>query len=171
DAVEIDQDAAEQAAMNAEDSPWRERIRVHRMDVRRMRASEPYDLILCNPPYYGGEMDAPDARVSLAKHGAELGFEEIIDAVDRLLAADGRFATIVPSNREHHLRLAGERRDLRLLRRGPLWYIEGRPFKRVLLELWRGEPRDDHDPITVEHEPGRFTDQYHTLLSAFLLKF
>ena len=50
DAVEIDDASAEQAAENVAASPWSDRVRVHRMDVRRMKAGEPYDLIICNPP-------------------------------------------------------------------------------------------------------------------------
>jgi ribosomal protein L11 methylase PrmA len=41
DAVEIDDAAAEQAAENAAASPWSGRVHVHRMDVRRMHATDP----------------------------------------------------------------------------------------------------------------------------------
>lgn len=171
DAIEIDHDAAEQAAANALASPWAARIRVHWMDARRIHASDGYDLIVCNPPYYGGEMTAPDARRALAKHSAELSFAELMQVVDKLLTPAGRFAVIVPADREHLLRLAAEQVGMRALRRGPLWYVEGRPFKRVLLELWRGEPAETHDPVVVEQVPGTYTDAYRALLAPFMLWF
>ncbi|MBK7382122.1 MAG: methyltransferase [Flavobacteriales bacterium] len=171
DAVEIDEAAAEQASVNITASPWAERIRVHWMDARRLHTKEPYDLIICNPPYYMGEMAAPDPRLTVAKHGAELTFDQLVDVVDKLLADRGRFAVIVPSDGEHRLRLAGERVGLSVFRRGPLWYLEGRPFKRVLLELWRGAPQDPHDPVIVERAPGEYTEAYKQLLAPFLLKF
>src|SRR5436190_9030444 len=100
DAVEIDDASAEQAAENAAASPWSERVRIHRMDVRRMNTAERYDLIVCNPPYYSGYSKSHDERIGLAKHSGELLFPELLTAVDRLLAPEGRFAVILPLNRE-----------------------------------------------------------------------
>jgi tRNA1(Val) A37 N6-methylase TrmN6 len=101
--VEIDDAAAEQAAENAAASPWSGRVHVHRMDVRRMHSTDPFDLILCNPPYYEGYSPAADDRVGVAKHSNELRFQELVEAVERLLAPGGRLAVIVPLNREADL--------------------------------------------------------------------
>ncbi len=171
DAVEIDEAAAEQAAENVAASPWADRVRVHRMDVRRMRASEPYDRILCNPPFYAGEMDAADARTGVAKHSGELTFEQLIEAVRTLLAEDGRFACIIPLNREAELLELAEVAWLGVERRCVLHYLEGRPPKRVLLELVRGGGAAVEEELTVEHAPGAFTEAYRTLLKDFMLKF
>lgn len=171
DAVEIDEEAAAEATENIAASPWSDRIRVHGMDARRLRASEPYDLIISNPPYYPGEMSSADASSSIAKHSAELGLDDLVAVVHSLLAADGRFVVIVPSNREDALRLSGERLGLHVKRRGPLWYVRDRPYKRVLLELGRGSADDDFSPVTVERVPGEYTAQYQALLAPFMLHF
>lgn len=171
DAVEIDEAAAEQAQENARASPWAARMRVHRMDARRLSASEPYDVVICNPPYYPGEMSASDASASIAKHGAELKLDELMTSVHRLLADEGRFAVIVPANREHELRTAAEGVGLHAVRRGLLHYLEGRPFKRVLLEFARHAGEVEQAPVTVEHAPGRYTEQYRELLAPFMLHF
>ncbi|MBK8339943.1 MAG: methyltransferase [Flavobacteriales bacterium] len=107
DALEIDDDAAAQAAENVAASPWADRIRVHRADARRVHAGDPYDLILCNPPYYSGYSASPDARIGLAKHSGELTFPELIDAVGKHLAPTGRLAVIIPANREKQFLLGG----------------------------------------------------------------
>ncbi|MBK7085158.1 MAG: methyltransferase [Flavobacteriales bacterium] len=83
DALEIDDDAAAQAAENMAASPWADRVRVHRADARRVHAGDPYDLILCNPPYYSGYSTSPDARIGLAKHSGELTFPQLIAAVEK----------------------------------------------------------------------------------------
>jgi tRNA1Val (adenine37-N6)-methyltransferase len=82
DAVEIDDAAAEQAAENAAASPWSGRVHVHRMDVRRMHSTDPFDLIICNPPYYEGYSPASPMTVGVAKHSNELRFQELVEAVD-----------------------------------------------------------------------------------------
>lgn len=171
DAVEIDEASADQAAENVAASPWTGRVHVHRMDVRRMRSSEPYDLVLCNPPFYPGEMDSPDARTGVAKHSGELTFPQLIGSVRGLLSEHGRFACIIPLNREAELVELAEGAWLGLERRCVLHYLEGRPPKRVLLEFARGGGTPDEEELTVEHAPGRHTDAYRTLLRDFMLKF
>lgn len=171
DAVEIDDASAGQAAENAGASPWSDRIRVHRLDVRRMSAAEPYDLIICNPPFYAGEMDSPDVRKGLAKHSGELSFEELIEAVRQLLAEEGRFACIIPLNREAELVELADAAWLGVSRRCVLRYLEGRPPKRVLLEFLRDAGDPEEAELVVEHAPGQFTEDYRALLKDFMLKF
>ncbi|MFT3885172.1 MAG: methyltransferase [Flavobacteriales bacterium] len=173
DAVEIDDAAAEQAAENVAASPWADRIRVHRMDVRRLRASEPYDVVVCNPPFYAGEMDSPDARKGLAKHGGELSFAELLDTVARLLAEEGRFSLIIPMDRKRDLLQEAERVGLHASRHCPVRYLASKPPKRVLLELRRTNNTPiEEDGITVEEKgPFDYSAKYRALLSDLMLKF
>lgn len=179
DAVEIDDVAAEQAAENAATSPWSDRVRIHRMDVRRMSTSDPFDLILCNPPYYAGYSAAADERIGLAKHSDELLFDELVSAVGRLLSVHGRFSVIIPLNREQELmRLAGTH-GLKPIRRCVVKYVAHRPAKRVLLEF----DRHNDDPaktgqsmreteLTIENSgPFDYTPEYRALIRDLMLNF
>jgi tRNA1Val (adenine37-N6)-methyltransferase len=172
DAVEIDDDSAAQAAENVAGSPWADRVRVHRMDVRRMSASGSFDLIICNPPYYAGYSASPDARIGLAKHSDELLFPELIDAVDRLLSALGRFAVIIPLNREKEFLHEAGRIGLLPVRRCEVRYVAQRPPKRVLLELDRsGRPLLEEE-LTIEATgPFDYTPAYRALISDLMLNF
>lgn len=172
DAVEIDDAAAAQAAENAAASPWVGRVRIHRMDVRRLRASEPYDIIVCNPPFYAGEMGSPDARKGVAKHGGELSFAELLDAVDRLLAEVGRFNVIVPVDREADLLREAAHVGLGPSRRCVVRYLASKPPKRVLLELRRGPSKVEEEEVAVEEDgPFDYSAKYQALLSDLMLKF
>ncbi|MBL7938637.1 MAG: methyltransferase [Flavobacteriales bacterium] len=172
DAVEIDDASAEQAAENAAASPWSDRVRVHRMDVRRMNASEPFDLILCNPPYYAGYSPAADERVGVAKHSDELLFPDLIAAVGRLLAQRGRFALIIPLNRELELLALAGAIGLVPARRCVVKYVEHRPAKRVLLELSREGGSVREEQLTIENTgPFDYTPEYRALISDLMLNF
>lgn len=172
DAVEIDDAAAEQAAGNAAASPWRDRVRVHRMDVRKMNASEPFDLVICNPPYYADYSRSPDVRIDLAKHGGELRFSDLIGAVDRLLAPQGMFNVIIPLNREREFLHEAQRIGLYPVRRCTVRYVAHRPPKRVLLALDRsGTPVQD-DELTIEATgPFDYTPRYRSLIADLMLNF
>lgn len=172
DAVEIDDAAAEQATENAAASPWSARVRVHRMDVRRMHASELFDLIICNPPYYAGYSTAVDERVGLAKHSDELLFPDLVAAVDRLLSAVGRFAVIIPLNREPELLALAAQVGLKPVRRCVVKYVAHRPAKRVLMELNRLGGAIRQEELTIENTgPFDYTPEYRALISDLMLNF
>ncbi len=172
DAVEIDDAAAEQATENAAASPWGDRVRVHRMDVRRMNASELFDLIICNPPYYAGYSTAVDERVGLAKHSDELLFPELLGAVDRLLSEAGRFAVIIPLNRELELLALAAQVGLKPVRRCLVKYVAHRPAKRVLLEFDRVGGTIRQEELTIENTgPFDYTPEYRALISDLMLNF
>ncbi len=172
DAVEIDDASAEQAEENVAASPWADRIRVHRMDVRRMRASEPYDVIICNPPFYPGEMASADERVDVAKHGAGLMFPELVELVDRVLAPHGRLSVILPKNRAFDFVGDAERLEIFPSRECDVRYLASKPPKRILLELKRGEQATTSEEITIEESgPFDYSKRYRELLSDLMLKF
>jgi tRNA1Val (adenine37-N6)-methyltransferase len=165
-AIEIDDASAEQAAENAVASPWADRIRVHRMDVRRMKTDAPFDLILCNPPYYTGTAPASEERGRVAKHGAELTFEELLRAVVALLSPDGRFAVIIPADREAEFVSLCAANGLFKSRRCHVRYVAHRPPKRVLLELRRSPAECNEEQLTVEGEgPKSFTPAARALVA------
>jgi tRNA1Val (adenine37-N6)-methyltransferase len=172
DAVEIDTEAAAQAAENAAASPWADRVRVHHMDARRMHVSEPYDLIVCNPPYYSGYSASPDGRVRSAKHSSELTFQDLIAVVERLLDPVGRLAVIIPVAREKELVAEAARIGLSTQRRCVVKYVAHRPAKRVLLELGRSGGPLREEELTIENTgPFDYTPAYRMLINDLMLNF
>ncbi len=166
DAVEIDDEAAAQATENVAASPWPDRIRVHRMDVRRMRATDPFDLILCNPPYYAGYSTPDDPRIGVAKHSAELTLTDLIAAVHRLMTIDGRVAMVIPMSREQVLCMGMAVIGLSPRRRCAVRYVAHRPAKRVMLEFDRSGKLLEDDMLTVEVTGrGDHTSGYRELLT------
>lgn len=172
DAVEIDDAAAEQARENVASSPWADRIRVHRMDARRLKASELYDLIVCNPPYYEGYSDPADPRTALAKHAGELRFKDLLAIVDELLAPEGTFATIIPLNRESELDREAKGIGLNLIRRCVVRYVGHRPPKRILLTYSRSTGPVAMEELTIEATgPFDYTPEYKAMVSDLMLNF
>ncbi len=172
DAVEIDAEAASQAAENAAASPWSDRVRIHAMDVRRLHSAEPFDLVVCNPPYYADFSRSPDVRIDLAKHSGELRFDALVAAVERLLAPAGRFALILPLNREQELLTLAARIGLAPIRRCVVRYVPHRPPKRVLLELGGREGSQREEELCVERSgPFDYSPEYRALLADLMLGF
>lgn len=166
DAVEIDDQAAAQAAENVAASPWAQRIRVYCMDVRRLQVSEPHDLVVCNPPYYAGYSGPDDARVGVAKHSGELRFAELLRVMESALAPDGRAALIIPLSREGELLTEAAAQGLYPQRRCLVRYVPHRPPKRVMLELGRHEGPVVQEELTVEASgPFDLSPEYRALIA------
>lgn len=163
-----------EARRNADASPWGERLRFEQLPVQRLEAA-PFDLIVSNPPFFVESLQCPDAGRTLARHAVELPFDELRDAVLRLLAPEGRFALVLPvTEAERLLELCRE--GLRLVRRTEVRTTPRRAPKRVLLELQRAEAAAgvaaELRTLTVgtgEHET--YTEEYRALTRDFYLKF
>jgi len=97
DAVEIDIAACEQAAENFAASPWSERLRAIPGCVKNLRAALKYDLIVSNPPWFSDSLKSPSEARNTARHDDTLNAIDLLVSVDRLLAVDGRFSTVLPS--------------------------------------------------------------------------
>ena len=60
DAIDIDAEAAAQAAENFASSPWSERLHAHHCSLQEWRPEEKYHLIVSNPPYFQNSLKNPD---------------------------------------------------------------------------------------------------------------
>jgi tRNA1Val (adenine37-N6)-methyltransferase len=169
-AVEIDEAAAKRARANFDLSPWAERLTVEQTAVQEFEPSEKFDLIVSNPPYFVDSLLPPDAKRSMARHTHDLTFEELDNAVCRLLSESGKFALILPITEfEKYLTLT----NLHLVRRCDVCPVEGGAVKRVMGEFSKNVTADVVlENIAIERDRrGDYTDDYRTLTKDFYLKF
>ncbi|HOY29035.1 MAG TPA: tRNA (adenine-N(6)-)-methyltransferase, partial [Flavobacteriales bacterium] len=102
----------------------------------------------------------------------ELLFPELLGAVDRLLSEAGRFAVIIPLNRELELLALAAQVGLKPVRRCLVKYVAHRPAKRVLLEFDRVGGTIRQEELTIENTgPFDYTPEYRALISDLMLNF
>lgn len=180
----VDVEDVAEARENADASPWGDRVTFVRTAVQRFGA-EPFDRIVSNPPFFVDSLASPDAGRTTARHAVRLPFDELRDAVVRLLAPDGRFAAILPvAEAGRFIGVCCGR--LRLVRRTDVRTTPRRPVKRVLMEFAAetgtggagfgpvpdaafGPEADELIVGTGEHEC--YTPEYRALTGDFYLKF
>ncbi len=170
DAVELDPDAAQQAAENAAGSRWAGRISVHHADIRHWSTDARYDLVLCNPPFYSGHPVSRNARVASAKHEGSLELGALLDATCQLLVPDGRACLVVPLERQDQLERSAARYGLSPSRLCVVRHQLPKPPKRVLVELARGGA-GSREELVVQLASGAFSPGYQALLSDLELHF
>lgn len=171
--VGVDIDPVDEARENGACSPWSHRVQFYQAAVQLFDAA-PFDLILSNPPFFTESLTCPDRGRTLARHAVALPFEELRDAVVRLLKAEGRFALVLPVvEAERFIRLCEG--HLRPIRRTAVRTTPRHPAKRLLVEMvhaaspQRAEECDELMIGTGEHET--YTEAYRALTRDFYLKF
>lgn len=173
--VEIDDGAAEDARLNVEKSPWKDRIEVVCGDILdQSLLNERFDLVVSNPPFFNEALKAPDASRALARHGNGFDVIKLIEISQRLLAEDGLLAFIAPASRKSDIDLAAA---LAGLDRVALCDVRQRPSRSIVrqLHLFARSCRQRVDislpaEITISDNHG-YTDQYRQLTKDFYLKF
>ena len=145
-----------------------------RCPVQEFAAPEPFDLIVSNPPFFVDSLTCPDEGRTAVRHAVHLPYDELRDAVLRLLAPAGRFAVILPTAEAARF-LAVCAGRLALVRRTDVRTTPRRPAKRALMEFVRAEgaaavPETSELIVgTGEHEC--YTPEYRALTRDFYLKF
>lgn len=97
EAVEVDEEAAQQAKENFEASPWKERLNVHHLSIQQFQevTDQRYDVIISNPPFFQDSLRSDNEKKNLAKHVAGLSFDRLAAIVTNLLKETGAFYVLL----------------------------------------------------------------------------
>lgn len=111
-ALEIDKAAAGQAGENVARSPWKKRIEVVQADFRNYQSSDKFDVIVSNPPYFVDSLECPDQQRNAARHNDSLTYEELLEGVAGLLAEDGTFTIVIPTDVADRVKMTAAAKNL-----------------------------------------------------------
>lgn len=96
-AVEIDENAFLDADDNFRESPFADRLTLHKTSFQEF-AQQPisYDCIVSNPPYFDESLENPDEGRTKARHTSSLSFHDLIGGAYRMLENGGVFSVCIP---------------------------------------------------------------------------
>lgn len=174
DALEIDEEAYEQAVENFENSPWGDRLFCFHagLDEFIEEPEDEYDLIVSNPPFYAEDYKTENEQRDLARFQDAMPFEELVEAADLLLSETGIFALILPFKEEEKFIALAKESELYPLK---ITRVKGNPasaVKRSLLAFSRNENSEiEIDELVIEIDRHVYTPEYIELTKEFYLKF
>lgn len=174
DAVELNEDAANQAAENVAVSTWSCRINVHTSSIQNFaqQSTQTYDCIVSNPPYFQQSLKSPSEHRSIARHTDELSFGELLTAVDALLSEDGQFSVILPSTESEIFIPLAETLALYCNKKTAVIPREGAAAKRYLMSFCRTKQNLEVDNLVIETNARHvYSEQYIELTKDYYLKF
>ena len=96
DAVELEQNAYQQAKINFEQSPFDVQISAFHQAIQLFESATKYDLIVSNPPFFNNYEKAKNTQQNFAKHTDALSFEALASNIARLLSENGKAWIMLP---------------------------------------------------------------------------
>lgn len=170
DAVELDDNAAQQAKENITASAWRNRIKVLKADVRDYTTPHLYDMIICNPPFFQNSLLGPSEGRNLARHTLSLSYQDLLQSFEKLLQPQGYASVLLPA--AEHLQWE----DL-LQKKG--WYIskrllivpkDGAAHNRVVSLCSLTESTTEDENLVIRTKEGDYTEAFKYLLRPYYLQ-
>ena len=169
--IDIDPDAAAQAADNFAASPWGDRLTAVCADINGVKldldldsgiipVNVQFDNILCNPPFYANSPAAATSARDTARRTDTLSHEQLAECASRLLADDGLFEVILPYDVASDFIHLCWLHDLHLVRRIDIRTKPAKPFTRVVLSFAKAAHQ------TALRTQGCYTDSQFSILTA-----
>ncbi|MCG9791678.1 tRNA1(Val) (adenine(37)-N6)-methyltransferase [Flavobacterium algicola] len=173
DALEIDEDAYEQAVDNFESSPWGDRLFCYHAGLDEFvdEPEDEYDLIVSNPPFYSEDFKSNDKQRDLARFQDAMPFDELIEAADLFLSEKGVFAVIIPFSEEDKFLEIAEEYELYPFKITRVKGTAQTEIKRSLMAFSRNDTvTPETTELIIEHARHDYTQDYIELTSEFYLK-
>ena len=172
DALEIDENAYEQAVGNFENSPWADRLYCFHAGLDEFIAEpeDEYDLIVSNPPFYTEDFLSGDEQRDTARFSSAMPFGQIIEAADLLLSENGILAVVIPYKEEANFVALAADYELYPVRITRVKGTSTTPIKRSLLAFTRHDATPEIDELIIEINRHEYTKEYINLTQDFYLK-
>lgn len=176
DAIEIDENAAEQAKQNVRNSAWEPSINVVQSDVKvwSQRHKHTYDLIVSNPPYFQSDLLSTAHNRNLARHNVSLSLADLFDVATDQLHPRGEFALVLPENILAKCLHIAEVNELKVKRICHVKTTQRKPVKLVLLQFIRQEVFSgecETQELVIHDASGGYSANYMQLTQEFYLNF
>ena len=100
DAIEIEENAYQQAVQNVAKSVFKSKINIIHSSLQNFAKSNinQYDSIICNPPYFVNSLKNNKKSKTIARHNDTLPFNELISLAYKLLKTEGTLSLVLPVN-------------------------------------------------------------------------
>jgi tRNA1Val (adenine37-N6)-methyltransferase len=171
DAVELDPQAAEQAAENLADSPWASRVRVHCADALAWGPEQTarYDLIVSNPPYFVPGVRCATPQREQARYTASLDHVGLLNCATGLISEEGFFCVVLPESTGSAFIAKAQEIGWYLRLRTDIAETDAKLPHRVLLALSPKEGECFSDRLVIRGADQRYSDDYTALTHPFYL--
>lgn len=169
-AVEIDEDAAQQARENFAESAYADRLTSHQVSIQDYVKSKPgtFDLIISNPPFFTGGVLSEQLEKQTARHTVRLSHTDLLHAVQQLLRPGGLFCVVLPKIeglRFIEIAASMKFKPHQILKMRPR---EGKPTHRLFIAFGTTAPDQLIEKELIQYGEGnKYSEEYAALVNEY----
>ncbi len=170
-ALEIHPEVALVASENFEQSPFKDRLQVIQSDISAYHSEVKFDFICSNPPFFTNHLPATDPARHMAIHADHLSPADLAHSIDRLLAADGEFAVLYPTDVLDLFEQSLENVGLYFNEKV---HVLSKPDSSVLRVMARGSKKEklnEERSLSIKNEQGDYSPEFIELLRPYYIIF
>lgn len=168
-AVEMDKSALEQAKENISKSPWASRVRIFHQRIQDFQSVEGYDFIICNPPFFDNHLTSSNIAKNQALHQVSLSFEELLNAVGRLLNPNGYLAVLLPTYEMDIFRKLAHSRGFFPRNQLTVYNRPQKPIFRQIIIFAQQEMEIQREEVLIREDSQEYSKAFRELLKDFYL--
>jgi len=169
DAVEIDKEAAAQAAANVKASSFASAINVHECDITAWKGG-PYDIIISNPPFYEKEVPSTQQGKNVAHHSEGLRLDTLFPIIKEKLTRTGTFYLLLPYKRRHDIDRQLQQAGLYLEKQVIVHpAVENLPFRLLLKGSKQPAATTQTETLSIYDAARTYTPAFISLLKDYYL--
>lgn len=172
DAIEMDEEAAQQANENILSSLWQDTVNVINADARSYSYVHKYDIVISNPPFYEKELKGDDKRKNIAHHNEGLLLHELLAVIKNNLKVNGRFFLLLPYKRNPEIKDLLRQHEFDISEMIFVRQSEKHDFFRIML-TGKLNPNENtetvFDEISIWNEKQQYTPGFVSLLKDYYL--
>jgi len=171
DAVEIDFQASETAAKNAENSKFANQISVYNSSFENFETTKHYDLIVSNPPFFVNDLKNEEERKGIARHAGIDFFEMLIKKSKLMLSEHGRLWLILPLKQAQQVESIGSNLQLSVLEKIYIHSDKSKTPFRMIICLGNEKLNLVKRDFYIYESFNNHTAEYRLLLKDFFLNY
>jgi tRNA1Val (adenine37-N6)-methyltransferase len=168
-AIEIDADAAAQAAENVAAGPFAHQISIVEGDIRQWFPEWRFDWIVTNPPFHLEDMSAPTLQRHQARQAHQLPPDLLAVQVHRLLAPDGTFSLIAPEAYVKEIAAAMMMVGIWRWQHINVYVGDGKPLLRQLVNFSSCSSGLASSDIHIHDANGQYSEAFRALTADYYL--
>jgi len=173
DAVEIEQNAFNEASANFKNSVFSDRLAAHHAKIQSFQGQNQYDVLFSNPPFFENNLQSENnIAKNTAYHTNTLTFAELAKAIEGQLKPTGDAFIMLPFFEsklfEKVMRTIHFSTTAELL----IKHNQQKPPLRRLMRFNKNPSNEmNTQTLMIRNEDGRFSEDYQKLLRPFLTIF
>ncbi len=172
DAIEIEENAIQDASQNIKNSSWANRMAIINSSLQAFITKTQYDYIISNPPFFTNAPKPEGITRTYARHDDVLSVACLSAFAKNHLTEKGVIGIIYPADCVNHVISTFKQDSLQLIRQCKVYPTPEKSAHRYMMEFSQSTRAVIEESMSIE-QGGRhnYSDEYKRLTKAFYLNF